>query len=375
MGDLDMTMSQRTSPWVGVLCVAALAGCSSSSGGGPANAKDFCRDLAGIEQDLFEHCAGEVLPPFILAQTILDCQGFQEARDAGRIAYSSGSASSCLDTIRGWSCAEAQVNLGQNGGGFYFQFAALPASCQEAVVPQVQPGGDCFSPLGYECVGGYCDIQDIAACFAGGATCVSFVGPAGDCSSANCQPGYHCDTNVCVIDPTITILAAAGDCTDKTTTICNDGLICDCSGDPCTCIAKQSAGGPCSSGSDCLEGLFCLSDACAAPLAAGATCLGGDCAPGLFCNDSSVCAAYPHLGELCPAPSSGDFAACVDSWCDTSATPTPICTAYLDPGATCASTTEDLIFTECGPGYGCYPVDIGMGATFGVCGRVYCLPF
>jgi hypothetical protein len=105
--------------------------------------------------------------------------------------------------------------------------------------------------------------------------------------------------------------------------------------------------------------------------------VGGDCADGLYCNDSAFCAAYPKLGETCATPSSGDYVVCEDSYCDDTATPTPVCTAYVKPAQPCFLNDNELRFLSmCGPGYACYPSAVGSSTyEWGVCGRIHCMPF
>lgn len=351
----------------GLLCAIALAGCgSSSSSSGPGTAKAFCRQLASLETQMYEHCSGETIPGYFVMETILDCQGFGEAQAAGRIAYDSGRARACLDSLRTMSCAEGA----QYFESIYFEWAALPAVCRQAVAPKVAGGDPCTSVLGYECVGGYCNVQGVQACFEGGATCQTYVAESGDCSTYRCTPGTHCASGTCVADTPVTILGQGGDCSAANTT-CADGL--RCSGG--SCVARTAASGDCSSTSECLEGLIC-DTVCTERYPVGHACSGGDCAPGLYCNDATGCAAYPRLGETCVQPASGDYAACVDSFCDDTATPTPVCTAYLEPGATCyVDESMERLLTVCGPGYACYPLAIGSNSGYGVCGRIYCVPF
>lgn len=352
--------------WLGVLCGMAVVGCggSSSSSANPENAKAFCSRLGDVQSQIYSHCSNSTLPPYMSFDLLLDCEGFAEAQEAGRIAYQAGGAGACLDALQGMTCSDAYQVFSK---GLFPDFASLPASCQGVIEPKVAEDGACFSLLGYECDGGYCNIDSQEACMLGGATCKAFVAADGDCSSGRCAPGYTCSSDVCVARAAPTILGEGGDCS-VSNVLCRDGLRCS-SG---SCVARTAADGSCSSGEECLEGLRCIADTCKAPFPVDHACTGGDCAEGLYCNDSELCAAQPRLGETCAEASSGDYVVCVDSFCDDTVTPTPVCAAYVDPGQACFLHDDEFrYFSMCGPGYLCYPVS-SDSYEWGVCGRNHC---
>ncbi len=362
-----MTIGKMVPALAELAAAAALTACggsSSSKSSNPASARAFCESLAQVAYDKAVFCEHADIPPIYL-EVIFGCLDFQDAQDAKRIAYDGSQAKACLDAMGGASCVQFAQYFGS--GGPYDVFGRLPAACQSAVAPAVAAGGDCFSALGIECIGGYCDIQDVAQCFAGGATCAPYLAAGASCSTGRCAPGYHCSTT-CVADTPITVLQAGGDCS-VADTLCDDGLYCASN----VCTARKTAGISCSGDGECLEGLACLSSVCTALKQAAAACTGGDCASGLYCNTTGICAAYPTVGQSCTTPASGDTPYCVDSWCDTTSM-APTCKAYVDPGATCAPNDMLLILTQCGPGSICYPISLD-GGSFGVCGRAYCVPF
>jgi len=358
----------RWGRWMGMLCGIALAGCGSSSSGGPASPQTFCNELATIEEQLYDRCTnGSGLPNDVLTID-MDCLGFAEAEAAGRMTYHSSQAQVCLGWLEGLSCAQLNAYLSSQP---YLEWASLPASCQEAVVGTVAEGGACDSILGYECVAGdYCAITNSEVCVLGGATCQAFAAAGGDCTSTQCAPGYSCQNDLCVAQA-FTILGVGGDCS-ASETVCDTGLYCNGG----TCAARGAAGTSCTSADQCLEGQRCppSSGVCAAPLEVGQTCKGGDCDVGLYCDDSGSCAAMPTLGATCATPASGDAVYCVGSYCDDTAA-TPICTAYLAPGQVCLLNDEETRFlTMCGPGYACDPIGItGSTNQWGVCGRIHCV--
>ncbi len=364
-----MTTRRVVSLLAALAAAAALAACggsSSSKSSDRATARAFCDALVQSVYTKAVHCGGGSIIPRIYIEVMFDCLGFQEAQDAKRITYDGGRSKACLDALDAATCVEAEQYFG--GSTLLGLYKRLPDACQAAVKPAVASGGDCFSLLGIECIGGYCNIESPEQCLAGGATCTAYLATGANCASGLCAPGYHCEMT-CVADPAISVLQAGGDCS-VADTVCADGLYCDGTSH---CVARKAAPSACTGDRECLEGLDCKSNVCTAPLQVGATCAGGDCATGLYCNGSAVCAAYPGLGASCAAPPSGDEVLCVDSWCD-SASMEPTCKPYLDPGSACDPGDMLRMLTECGPGHLCYPVGLDSG-TLGVCGRIYCASF
>jgi hypothetical protein len=365
-----MNQTIRTALLAGL--AAAYVACNSSGGGGSglANARDFCQEAIQVELAKLDHCGGLEFPPFYVS-TLIDCRSFQDAQDAGRVAYDEAQASACLDALEAMSCLDyMRVDLGS--------FEGLPEECRAAMAPRVATGDPCYSALGYECTG-YCDFDSEEACFGGG-TCRDYVADGGDCSAGQrCTNGYRCNGSTCEAAPVQVVLGEGGDCTAPNT-VCDDPYYCCFDSEVCTfgtCKARKVAGDLCN-GPQCELGLRCISGdgpaTCVAPLAAGAECVGGDCAQGLFCNDAQVCAQGPRLGESCAEPESEDQVWCVDSWCDHSAAE-PTCQPFVEVGAPCAIDFEGEFFEEqfflsCGPGYFCVPSGFG----YGICGRLYCAP-
>lgn len=344
----------------------AVAGCGSSSGaGGPADARSFCVSLSEELWGQRTRCAiGEPLPR-PEAPYALGCGSFQEAQDEGRVLYDRAQAVACLDALRGWSCAAAQI-LGRPRDG-YDAFSVLPAACRKAVAPQVALGGECHSWAGIECADGRCDFPDEDACVSGAATCVPYLPPDAACGAELCQPGYRCD-GTCVPDTGWTVLNPGDPC-NVPDAFCGDGLFCDASTDPDTCAPRAGAGLSCAA-TPCLEGLLCRADTCIEPRRVGAACAGGDCAAGLFCDARAICAEYPRQGESCDATGSIDPPYCVDSWCNPSAAGGPACEPVLAPGAPCPVIGGDAWWHECGPGLACEAP--GQAPGQGVCRRLYC---
>lgn len=65
-----------------------------------------------------------------------------------------------------------------------------------------------------------------------------------------------------------------------------------------TCVARESAGAPCSDDDECADELICLDAFCQAPPFEGAGCT-TRCAGGLFCNASGICEVQRDVGSAC----------------------------------------------------------------------------
>lgn len=342
-----------------------LAGCGGSSkdaagSAGPASALALCEGMGTTLASRVLVCNGGGAPEsyvnLMLAVT-LNCQNFQDAQVAGRIAFDQAKARACLDTLATTPCG-----LLLRGG--------LPAVCYEAVPAQVAAGGLCTSFGDVECVAGFCDNSGAAACTAGG-RCVTSATLSQPCSgTVRCARGLVCGaTSVCEAPPVITLVGLGADCT-ASTTACNDGLFCDGSVTPRVCAAPKGLSANCAA-VPCQPGLRCdsVSRTCAPLVALGGTCVPGQgqCAGNAYCNPASKCVVMPTLGGDC-TPSSGEAAFCIDSWCKPPVAPStaPTCAPYAAPGAACD--TGNLL--QCGFAYACAPVS----GTTGVCGRNYCGP-
>ena len=121
-----------------------------------------------------------------------------------------------------------------------------------------------------------------------------------------------------------------------------EAIISDCSLDdaywPAACDAmlppRVAAGGACESNGDCLGGLDCHEELCAALPTEGLACLsGGTCADDHFCDAANVCRRERGPGQPCPEGG----VACADGlYCN------PLdatCEPYLLAGQACAHAT------------------------------------
>jgi hypothetical protein len=352
-------MNSRALVPVTALTVALLAGCGSSAADkGPAGAGALCQAYTTSLTSKLSACGVTSLPDAVLGtyvSALFDCQGFQAAQDAGRVAFDQAKARACLETVAPMTCTE----LLESGHLF-------PTVCADAVAPKVPVGGACYSALGYECVAGSCEISS-TACFTG-STCAPFATLGQSCATATCGPGLRCDlASVCEVAPTIAILGAGGDCAPSST-VCNDGLYCATGTN--LCMAQKAVGAACAVPEECRHGTYCAAGTaiCTAWLKLGDTCVRGEhrCGGNTYCGASNKCLASPVLGGDC-TPFSGELIFCQDSWCAAPVPPstTPVCTASAAPGAAC-NTANTL---QCGIGYVCNAIGTG---TAGTCGRSFC---
>jgi hypothetical protein len=357
-------MNSRAISIVATLTAGLLAGCGSSSADkGPANAGALCEAYSSSLASKLSACTSGSMPEAyvdLMISSLLDCQTFQSAQDAGRVTFDQAKAKACLDIIGAKTCAQ-----------FIASFAIFPAECADAVAPKVPAGGTCYSAVGYECVAGWCSFSG-TACYSGG-SCVTSATLGQSCASpARCAQGLTCNTSlVCETQPVTTILAAGGNCSAMGT-VCGDGLVCDSSVAPRLCVARRAAGADCSGtwSTACLAGLRCDpgSSLCVTPPKLGEACVPGtlSCAGNAYCGAGNKCAASPAIGGDC-TPVMGELVLCQGSWCAPPVAPstTPKCTAYASPGTACD--TSNML--QCGIGYECNPIDTG---TVGTCGRNFC---
>ncbi len=349
---------------VAVLSAALLSGCGSDSPAStaPASALAMCQGVGTAFVAKVSACGMVGLPLSILEALLaleLDCQSFQEAQAAGRVAFDPATAKACLDTINGSTCS-----------ALFTESGFLPAPCFNAVAPRVAAGGACYNRLGIECVAGFCDFTATTACTTGG-TCVTSATLGQNCTSPmRCAPGLICGaTNFCETRPTTIILAAGGNC-GALYTACADGLFCDSSVTPRLCAARKIVGAACTSSNNCAASLRCdpVTSLCATQARVGEACVPARlaCAGEAYCSAANTCVASPGLGEVC-TPVAGEMVFCQDSWClpSTPSAVTRRCAPYAAPGAAC-STSNQL---QCGFGYNCNAVGAGPAGT---CGRAYC---
>lgn len=359
-------MNLRTIVIAGSLA-SLLAGCGGSSkdaagSAGPASTMALCQGLGNTFATRLLACSGGGAPEAylnLLLAVELNCENFQDAQAAGRVAFDQAKAKACLDTLGATSCG--QLLRGSS---------LFPEACYEALAPRVAAGGLCTSAFDIECVAGFCDNTDAAACTAGG-RCVTSATLGQPCSgTVRCARGLVCGTtSVCEAPPVITLVGLGADCT-ASTTACNDGLFCDGSVTPRVCAAPKGLSANCAA-VPCEPGLRCdsVSQTCATIVALGATCEPGkgQCAGNAYCGPGNKCLATPVLGADC-TPVAREAIFCLDSWCKPAPAPatTAACAPYTAPGAACD--TGNLL--QCGLGHACTPVS----GTTGVCGRNYCGP-
>jgi len=348
---------------VGSLAAGLLGGCGGSSSKadpGPASAAAMCQALIPAIGAKLANCGGGLPGPLagpVLALS-LNCQNFEEAQAAGRIAFDQAKAKACIDTFNAMTCAEVRA------GGSLF----TPA-CAEAVAPRVAPGGLCTSSVGFECVAGSCDQSATTACTTGG-RCLSLATAGMPCAApVQCAAGLACGpSGTCETRSATTIVGAGANCT-TIGAACADGLYCDGSVTPRLCSPLKAAGATCSGTAPCLQGLYCdmASSRCLAAPKLGEACVQGQgrCVGNTYCGAGNTCIPSPTVGGDC-RPSAGEPVVCQDSWCPPAIAPATArtCTAFAAPGAACSTTTQ----LQCGYAYRC----AAISGTSGVCGRNYC---
>ena len=356
-------MNHRMLAIVESLAAGLLGGCGGSCFGrrpGPASASAMCQALipalGARPGELWRGLPGPYLGPVLALN--LNCQNFEEAQAAGRVAFDQAKAKVCIDSVNAMTCAEVRA------GGSLF----TPA-CAEAVAPRVAPGGLCTSNVGIECVAGFCDQSATTACTTGG-RCVTSATLGQPCAAPmQCAAGLVCGPSVtCEARSSITIVGAGANCA-SIGTACADGLYCDSLVTPRLCAPLRTAGATCSGTAPCLQGLYCdtASSRCLVTPKLGEACVQGQgrCAGNTYCGAANTCIPSPTVGADCRA-SAGELVVCQDSWCPPAVAPATAraCTAFAAPGAACSTTTQ----LQCGYAYRC----AATSGTSGVCGRNYC---
>ncbi|MFL5306895.1 MAG: hypothetical protein ACJ8F1_16890 [Polyangia bacterium] len=190
----------------------------------------------------------------------------------GRVLYDGQKASACIDQINGLSsCSHSVVRS-----------PALLSACDQAVIGNVAPGGDCF--FNEECVGG--------------GTCQS---------AANCDSWTQCCPGTCLA-PTPTV-RAGGDCSAMPV-VCATGTTCvNMSGQSSsTCQPLVSTVGASCASVGCAGTLYCdpVTMTCQKGAARGGACNpvldNGDCDdPRDRCDSSGVCLPRLAVGAPCTA--------------------------------------------------------------------------
>jgi hypothetical protein len=254
---------------------AAAAGCGSSASGAYAEiARAYCERAArcgGGDAAAIERCRAKLEAALHASAWNVD-----EAQAAGRVTIDGGKLGACTAAIRDGDCS---------------QFFADASACNSVLVGKVAVGGACAESS--ECVSG--------------ATCARAT------STSGC-PG------TCTALPTAGQPCAGGKC--------GTGLYCGGTAAMPVCAARLGEGSPCSSATQCQEGLTCREPAvgaakiCRAYGTAGQPCggfLGHDCQRGLDCDTSrspAVCITRVGEGQPCRASSNcTDGLVCIAGSC------------------------------------------------------------
>lgn len=354
---------------VHVLLGAALAGsivqgCDDGGGGGGPGPE--LSELPALYADTIcgqlLACYGDVAE--VMGVTAADCESalvaqledgvlplWEDAAEAGSIAYDADAVDGCLDAIEAAACQVVSDRT--------------PDACDAIFNGSVEPGGPCRSDV--ECAGeAYCRGDDCPG------LCVARVEAGGACTdSGECVSGLTCQDTVCAAP------AGAGEACEGGNPDCAEGSLCVGSdgetpgtcqslgdmelvgeGEPClpddgvlcqaglscvleqlvpatmTCVAESPSGGACRAGSPdpCPAGELCTADPlggvlegdCVPEPGDGDPCVGGvlgtRCAAGLRCDEDEICRSLERLGGACA--SSGQ---CYSGLCEGGVCASPDC--------------------------------------------------
>jgi hypothetical protein len=339
------------------LSLAALAGCSSSSGNptGPggsgtgsssgsshggsssgsgsgggdiaANTTAFCTDVLEAEATLLSKCLGGSAKTWAADLGQLEpCTELGAAATAGRVTFTGGSnATTCLSDFQSLSCT---------GGAA----PTTPAACYEALSGAVKSGGTCYSD--YDCsTADFCKGLGSGSCTG---TCTALVAAGAACAAGeSCVAGYEC-TGTCTKAAAATAGAALGaECgymaSTMTITACAGGLACNGAAQPPVCVAQVAEGAACTPGA-------------------------GVCETFTYCDPTSkTCKSYPQAGGGCGSVAGQDPIGCYPgSYCKLTTGERGTCTALGATGATCKA-AGDCASNMCSAGDG------GTGACLAAC--------
>jgi hypothetical protein len=242
------------------------------------------------------------------------CAAAGAAATAGRITYDSSRASACLSATTATNCAALQVSALEGTA------LGTPSACDTVLAGTAATGDPCLGDA--DCAGAsYCQVTNdgctgtCASQNADGVSCDA----DNRCVSGNCGAPPPGPVNVCA---TLVIAYAnqgemcGYDTTTNVETVCAGALVCD--GTSNVCVTFVPLGGACTPGAY-------------------------ECEAFSYCDASShTCTANPGVGGACGGQGANvdmnDTIGCMaPTYCNTSASGTGTCTAYLPDGADCSS--------------------------------------
>ncbi len=246
----------------------------------------------------------------------VDANDIKKAVAAGRLKYDGTKAQGCLDATNAGFCSSLD--------------SLDPAACSAVLVGTVKAGGTCSS-VEPECEKGTTCIPDGSSRCAG--ICVADAAEGRSCEQADCAEGFFCD--------------------DAST--------------PRICVKRGDVGAACPSPGQCKEGLSCVSQKCAAPGQAGASCdryfATSTCAKGFYCLAQQLDAttgAWPGTckAQIAAGSECGEGSECVSGLVCRGAFLGPgntvtagSCTDPVDEGGSCVNNKSGT-FTITGCRYG-----------------------
>jgi hypothetical protein len=312
-------------------CGGKSAGKNSTTG--PiADPSTACADMASAFAQQMSHCTGiSVTEAQSLMSATWDCAPLLASVSAGKISYDANQAGTCVDDINNSSCSSSDS----------------PTSCSAAFAGTVAPGGTCKSDAECAQVGSKCEGTACAG------TCVTPVAAGADCSSAPCQTGLYCHHNASGT-PQKSCVAFESLNQSCSSFSCAKGLYCDSTTQ--TCLTPKTSGA-CSSSNECATNYVCTgpssgSRTCQAQQGLNGACTPGEyqCSYGLYCS-GTTCTEFSGPNGVCGQMSGGEWADCLNSWCNAT-TSTGTCQSYVAANGACDSS----LYTgepQCGPGMTC----------------------
>jgi hypothetical protein len=304
------------------ISTAALAAMIAFSSFGCAmSVDDFCSSVVSSEQDKMTACYGfskELATANIPASY---CDRMKKAVDSKRANYDSSKAQACIDLFKNTACADFDAAMSDP-----------TSACNKAISGTVAAGGDCYQD--WDCANaGSCSYGNNACpgkCVADARAAVG-----ADCGAGTyCVAGASCASNKCVAD-----VGQGADCSAAS---CKYSLHCDATSHTCK---PGLTSGSCGSSADCAFGYLCAgapingNGTCTLAKKSGESCTAGnnECQIGLSCLNGTCTAA--KTGSDCGLVS-GEYAFCIQGWCNASPGGPGKCVAYKNVGDDCPTGLE-----------------------------------
>jgi hypothetical protein len=278
-----------------LIAIAFLLGCGGDGVDIDTDQNNVCSEIAEVAcHNMYQCCTEGEIEDFlgvgdprteaqcrddVRSDCVRQIASLDFAVDEKRVRFDAEIMNDCLDALVAPSdtCATIETTL------------PWDAACMNSAwIGLVADGGRCLASLECASEDSFCGANQ---------TCIARPGDGQPCGAAGCATGLFCSAGTCRPQ-----LAAGGACTS--TNQCLEGLFCDTDAAPAVCAERRAIGEACTSSA------ACASDRCNPGLCArnGQTCFAdNDCFGGACADDNSLCT---FDGDCAPGRCSVSGAAC-----------------------------------------------------------------